>query len=285
MKIFDFLVHSSIYLAISSAFLVYASCFLLNKEPKFELMLIMFLSVYSAYNFTRITDRKEDEINVPERVSTFKKYEKYIIPSIPISCLIAISLAYLIGGINLAFVVLIFLIFATLYSIKWIPKSVSRYSRLKDTYRLKSLFTAFAWTWITVLLPFFYFSVELSPPLFITFILIFTIIFINAVFFDLKDIEGDKIVGTKTIPVVIGAKNTLILLAVLNTLLGIFILISTLNGLIPPLAHIVNLSAIYRYLYIYLYNKVKNVTLLYGVIADGELIVIGVLAFIGSLIF
>lgn len=285
MKIFDFLVHSSIYLALSSAFLVYASCFLLNKDPKFELMLIMFLSVYSIYSFSKITDRKEDEINFPERVSTFKKYEKFIIPSIPISYLIAISLAYLIGGINLVFVVLIFLIFAILYSINWIPKSVSRYSRLKDMYRLKSLFTAFAWTWITVLLPFFYFSVELSPQLLVTSILIFTIIFINAVFFDLKDIKGDNIVGTKTIPIVIGAKNTITMLAVLNTLLGIFLLVSTLNGLMPQLAHIVNLSTIYRYLYIYLYNKVKNVTFLYSVIVDGEFIVIGILAFVGSLIF
>jgi len=285
MKILDFLVHGSIYQALGAALLVYTSCLLLNKEPNLELIIIMFLAVYSIYNFSRITDRKEDEINVPERVSTFKKYEKYIIPSVPASYFAAIVLAYLISGFTLVFVVLVPLIIFMLYGVKVIPKSIFGFSRLKDITIVKNITISFAWAWIVTFLPFFYYLMEFTISVFAVFMFVFVVALINTVFFDLKDIKGDKIVGTKTIPVIIGDKSTLVLLTILNTVLCTFIFISTIQGWLPTLAHMVNLSTIYRYLYIYLYNKVKNVTLLYGVLVDGDCIIIGVLAFIGSLVF
>jgi len=285
MKIFDFIVNNcSVYMSLCGACLVYASCLLFGVEPRHELMIIIFLTIYSIYTLGIITDKAEDEINAPERATSFEKYKKYLIPSIPIAYLSALFIAYYVSGIKMVGVVLLFLILFLLYGVKWIPATISKYRRLKEIIGIKNITVALAWALISVFLPVIYFDLKITETAWVIFIFILFRIIINNIFFDFKDVKGDKAKGILTIPSVFGVRKTLIFLVILNTLLGIFIFMATLNGLLPPLAHLINLSTIYCYGYLYLLNKIDAKFLSY-IIVDGELIVIGILAFLGSILF
>ena len=180
--------------------------------------------------------------------------------------------------------VLLYLILFLLYGVKWIPASISKYRRLKEIMGVKNIMIALAWALMATFLPLVYFHLDITITTLAIFVFIFIRWIINPVFFDFKDIKGDKIMGVITLPVFFGVRRTLILLAILNTLLGIFTLISTLKGWLPPLAHLVNLSTIYCYCYLYSYNKME-IKFLSNVIVDGEFIVIGFLALLGTLLF
>jgi len=284
MKVFDFIIHSSIYLAFAGACLVYASCLLFGVEPKIELTLIMFLSVYAIYNFSRITDRAEDEINVPDRVSVFTRYEKYLTPSIPIAYIGAIFLAYYLGGFKLTLAVLMPLILIIIYAVRWIPRSVSKYSRLKEVMGLKNIIASLAWAWIATFLPFAYYRLDVTITMLVIFIFIFIISFINTVFFDMRDIEGDKLEGINTIPVYLGFNDTIKFLIILNAFLGVFILFTTFNEWVPTLAYITAGIVLYYYECLYLMTKIDT-GFVCDVLIDGDVIFVGILALLGTLLF
>ena len=285
MKIFDFIVHSSIYIAFGGACLVYASCLLFGVEPKIELMSIMFLTIYAIYNFGRITDKAEDEINVPDRFVVFTIYEVYLTASIPVSALIAILLAYYMGGIKLTLAVLIPLILIVVYGVKWIPESISRYRRLKEIPVVKNMMISLAWAWIATLLPVAYYAhLGSTITLWIVFVFIFWFTFIGSVIFDLRDIEGDKIEGIVTIPISLGFYRTIIFLIILNAFLGAFIILSTFNGWLPAFAYMLIGMTIYYYICMWLMTKMDK-RFICDVLIDGDLFVITALVFLGSLLF
>ena len=58
------------------------------------------------------------------------------------------------------------------------------------------------------------------------FIYMFLKLFINIVHFDVKDISSDSIKKIKTIPIILGKKNTYVLLNLINMLSLVILLIS-----------------------------------------------------------
>ncbi len=87
--------------------------------------------------------------------------------------------------------------------------------RLKDLPYLKSLLAPAVITVILVLWPAFESGKLGEPGVWLVFVWIFLILTINALIFDYRDIAGDRLLGTKTIAVLLGPNGTRILLAVL----------------------------------------------------------------------
>jgi 4-hydroxy-3-methylbut-2-enyl diphosphate reductase len=88
-----------------------------------------------------------------------------------------------------------------------------KYRRLKDIPTSKTLFVPLAWAAGTLVLP----AVSTQTPLpwweigvlaFMTFL----IVFLRSALLDIRDIQGDRMIGKETIPIVIGTKQTLQLL-------------------------------------------------------------------------
>ena len=79
-KIVNFLkilIHSSIYLSIGAGIVSIATGIISNlliENDMFYLFFIPFSASFFVYNFNRITDKKEDLINIPERVYFIKKH-------------------------------------------------------------------------------------------------------------------------------------------------------------------------------------------------------------------
>jgi 4-hydroxybenzoate polyprenyltransferase len=93
----------------------------------------------------------------------------------------------------------------------------------------------------------------------IPFMLIFTLVFIkaivNAIFFDLKDIDIDKANNVKTLPVVVGKKNSINILNALNIIAFVPLFIGIYLNLINLSGISLLIFALYGYFYI---NKANS---------------------------
>ncbi len=87
--------------------------------------------------------------------------------------------------------------------------------RLKDLPYLKSLLAPVVIAVILVLWPAVESGKVGEQGVWLVFIWVFLILMINALVFDYRDIDGDKLTGTKTIPVLLGPNGTRILLFIL----------------------------------------------------------------------
>jgi 4-hydroxybenzoate polyprenyltransferase len=257
-----------VYIALNGCLKTFFSFSLYETPISYPLILATFLVIYSVYGINKITDTEEDQLNAPERsdlISSHEKLFKYTAVS-------AYGLAVIIGllyGWQVLLVLLFPLLAGLVYSIQINP----RIPRLKDIFAVKSLIVALSWTVGNTFLPIVNFNMN-PMVMFMIFYFFFIKSFINTVLFDVMDVEGDKKTGTMTIPVVIGASNTIKLLLVLNSTLLILIYAALLYGLfqiffLVPLIFCI----IYGYVYIMFFSRNKN-RLNMDIMVDGEWILI-----------
>ena len=276
------LTNTSVFLALGAALLVYTSSIFLGVNFSLGIAAIAFFMCLAMYNLNRLTDLKEDNVSHPKRTTFVLRYRKVLIFFSMISLLIAFYISYIE---NVYLIFLSVLLLAISYSVKLLPKRFN-YRRLKDMPLVKNITIAFTWVLITSVLVFFYSNTHLSFSVGFISIFIFIRLFINTVIFDSRDMTGDRKGEIRTIPLIMGLRRTKILLYALNTILGLSIFIFVIIGWIPFWTHLLNISTIYAYAFIYLSNR-KGVDnkFLCDVIVDGEYILIGVLAFASTIIF
>jgi 4-hydroxybenzoate polyprenyltransferase len=105
---------------------------------------------FSMYNINRLTDIKEDTINVPKRAHLINKYKKILIYLIPMLLFVSIIISFYKNVLDIIFIIFIL---SLLYSVKWIPKKISkRYRRFKDILLVKNIVISITWSVATVLI-------------------------------------------------------------------------------------------------------------------------------------
>jgi 4-hydroxybenzoate polyprenyltransferase len=163
-----------------------------------------------------------------------------------------------------------------IYSTPIFPKGF-RYRRLKEIPVAKSLLVAFAWALPPALLPVYIAGASPDLVTLAVILFFFSLVFINTVLFDIRDVEGDRATGVRTIPVCIGVTNTKILLTLVNILFGGAV-VALLYSRIPLIyLGMLIIGMIYAQAYIMLYQKVSTGNLQCDLIADGQFIVLALL--------
>jgi 4-hydroxybenzoate polyprenyltransferase len=283
-SVFNFVVSMNFYLSFGIALTGFSFALLFDKMLSIQLFFILFLTTFSLYSLNRLTDKAEDLINNPIRVLIVKKYEKPLSIFSVLAYIFALWFAWQENLITFLIVILILFI-GVIYSVK-IPllKEIVGYSRLKNIFFGKNLAIATNWTLAMVIIPSVYYAKEISFATFVLIIFIFFRSIINTIIFDLGDIEGDKKQRIKTIPIVFGFKKTVKLFYFLNTLLGIMVFVAASIGVLPPIAHLINISTLLVYLYLFLLDKptIIRQRILLDWVVDGEYLLIGCSLLIGA---
>lgn len=276
--VFHFLTYSSIYLSIAGGAMMYISCAIQQIPFSFTLFAIMFLVTFSVYNLNRKTDEEEDSINHLERFSFTKKYENTLYYSALIAYLVSLLFA-MSHGIKALLITSIPLISGILYSCVWMPKEL-KYRRLKEIPGVKNFVVAIAWALTPTLLPAQFTSTGESMASFVIGAYFFSLVFINSVICDMRDIEGDAFSGVDTIPVMLGAQNTKTLLAALNLFIGLTVLVISIEYLSPIVTYFLAAGIIYAHLYIFSFDRVGETDTLCDMIVDGQFIILGGMLYI-----
>jgi 4-hydroxybenzoate polyprenyltransferase len=272
----EYLVYSSVYLSFAAGAMVFISSILHQITFSLIVSVLGMLITYSIYNLNRKTDESEDAINHAHRYAFTKKYEKILYISGIGAYLLALMLSGFYG-ISVILVSSIPLFTGLIYSMPILPKGF-RYRRLKEIPVLKSLLVAIAWALPPALLPVYISGASLDLVTLAVILFFFSLVFINTVLFDIRDLEGDRAAGVYTLPVLLGIPRTKTLLTVVNIIFGLSVLSLLLISHISPIyICLIVIGMIYAQAYILLYHTISTGNLRCDIIADGQFIVLGLL--------
>lgn len=265
--------------SLISPALILTVCILQDISINIGTLLIAYiipLIVYS-YNYQ----------NEPEKLSTNSEKEAFILnrkKNFPILMGLALLvLLFLVAeSFNYGFFIfsLIILTGGILYTV--ILKVLTKY-----IFCFKNLYVAGIWAYAGTFFVLFYHSIDLTIFYYVIFVYIYVKIFINNVFFDIKDIESDKMKDLNTVPIKLGKDTTIYLLHILNIISVIILIIAIYLGILPLYAIFLLITNLYVLFYLEKgktadYDGLLKYTYL---MADAEFILWPIILIIGKIIF
>src|SRR5207247_6342544 len=119
--------------------------------------------------------------------------------------------------------------------------------KLKEKLLFKNITISFGWSLIPLLVALYYQRVSLELLLIAPFI--FLRLMLNTIFFDVRDLEGDKANGIRTLPVAFGRERSFRAMAVLDLLWSLYLVSLVGLTLLPPYSLILVILPVYSALY------------------------------------
>jgi 4-hydroxy-3-methylbut-2-enyl diphosphate reductase len=220
---------TNIYVSLGAGCLTYAMAKLQGFSQFFPYVLISMLYVQSMHILNHLTGSKSDQYNDPERAKFYKKYKLLLIVLALAAGGAGFVIAYTLG----LFPLLLLLIMSLLglsYNLRFVPKSFVgiRYRRIRDIPGSKTLLIAMAWGIVTAVLPPLSLTGKASWITGLIFLWTAGIVFVRTAFFDILDMQGDRIVGKETFAILLGEKRSMRLLKnMLIVLIASLILLSS----------------------------------------------------------
>ena len=240
---------TNIYVSLGAGSLCYASIKLQGITDYFPHVLISMLYVQSMHILNNVIGTKADRYNDPERASFYDKNQ-----------VLLVLLSFTAGGVGLvtayAMGLLSFLILFVMslmglsYNLRLVPERLARgkYRRIRDVPGSKTILIAVAWGVVTSVLP----SLSALGGVQLNTILIFlwsiSLVFVRTAFFDILDMQGDRIVGRESIPIILGEKKTLLLLKSILWVNLSLLLLSSAFDLISSLGYFLVVSPVFIYI-------------------------------------
>lgn len=291
-RVGEALLTSNIYTCVGAIALTYACCLLqrMRTEEGFvhRYGLIAFCYIFAVYMLNRIVEDREDKLHAPTRVAFYRQHARLLLGCATVLALSSIALAFTLGPAAATLLVAAYMI-GVAYNINVLPKHRLglRRRRLKDIPASKDVFTASAWTAVAALVPFFHsYHVDGRPPggtlsnTAVVCAVAFIAVFVRATMYDFVDIQGDRMLGRETLPVLLGKQRTKVILGILTAVLALALGGSAYTGLLPPLGYWLLLIPAYICGYLFVYHRQVLESESLGVlVVDGGLILIGVVAY------
>ena len=211
-------------------------CFILNISLDFRILLISFLLPLIVYSHDYHEDLENDAKTNPERANFLDPNRSKQLTLFYLT-LMGILLIWVFNFAIIVFVITIF-IMGIIYTgfLKGITKKITAF---------KNFYIALIWgSWGTFLIAIYHKSTFNMSFIFL-FLFIYSKVIINTIFFDLKDTKSDKKSGLKTMPAVLGIKNTINFLKGINILTSSILIIGVYLKVLPPIALFLTLFYIY----------------------------------------
>ena len=269
--VLSFVTVTSIFTGAVVVAILYIS-FLLQGILSSALLLIatFFLGV-SVYSLNKVTDLKEDLVNLPDRARFVKQHRDFLLFVSLESINIAVVLAFLSNPSAIIIILLAFSV-GVFYSIGM------RRLKLKNVLLLKNIMIAGTCTVAAALLPL---AVHAGIPFVVLMVAYFIFLkaLINSMLFDVRDIDGDRKAGVRTVPLSLGRTKTRNLLLLLNSTLIVWVAVSLFQGLFYPYHVVLILSVLYGYWYILRFTRVSvKPNKLFDLLVDGEWMILALYA-------
>ncbi|MFQ5714347.1 MAG: 4-hydroxy-3-methylbut-2-enyl diphosphate reductase [Candidatus Scalinduaceae bacterium] len=256
-RAFTLLIGSFMYIGIGTASFSYSSSILLGIEPQLNFCAIATLFLFSMYVLNHFANKEAVALNEPSRAKLYERHQSIFVVLGITAAVTSFALALMVG-IEVFFCIFFATLFGIAYRISIIPKKFSRLIRYRSLEQIpgsKEIFISIAWAVSTGLVPFLGSPVRFLSTLPVVIAFTFSIAFIRTVLQDVKDVQGDRMVGKETIPIAIGKRNTQISLIVISVLLAALLIISPMLGWTSAFSYYLLPCVAYACGYLYLYHK------------------------------
>jgi 4-hydroxybenzoate polyprenyltransferase len=209
-KLSDFLIYSNLYIAIAAVLMTVQSQIQLGITPSWHpyLFLILFATLfeYNLHKFVGVFFYKHslDPVKFGWITKNLKLF--YMIFVVSVSGFV---LAALFAQLKVLLVLFPLGIITFLYSFPVYKKGIKIF-RLREVPLVKIFIISFVWSATCVLLPLIQSGKEIEYGSLLSLIFErFLFVFAITVPFDIRDMEGDKKAGLKTLPLLLGAKRSI----------------------------------------------------------------------------
>ena len=256
-RAFALLIGSFMYIGIGAASFSYSSSILLGIDPQLNFCAIATLFLFSMYVLNHFANKEAVLLNEPSRVKLYEEYQSLFVILGITAAIMSFVLALMVG-IEVFFCIFLAALFGIAYRVSIIPKKFSRFIRYRSLEQIpgsKEIFISMAWAVSTGLVPFLGSSVHSLSTLPVVLAFIFSMAFIRTVLQDVKDVQGDRMVGKETIPIAIGKRNTQINLIVISVLLAVLLIVSPMLGWTSAFSYYLLPCVAYACGYLYLYHR------------------------------
>ncbi len=238
--------------------------------------------VQSMHIINHLTGQTAQQYNDPDRAEFYLDH-RYILASMAaISMLAGMAVALAIGRWTFGIFLLMSLVGIS-YNFKLVPIGFrkSKYQRIRDIPASKVFLVAIAWAVLAVIVPPMSTEKHLGWMHLILFLWVGGLVFARTAFFDILDMQGDRIVGKETIALLLGEKRLLRLLETLLAGLIAMLAAAAALHLVLPVGFGIMLGPLF---FLLLMQAYKNGNVLPGVrlefLADTHFIVAGLIAFL-----
>jgi len=208
---------TNIYVALGAGCLCFTCTKLQGIRPYPLLVLIAFLYVLSMHTLNHLTGTQADRYNDPDRAAFYRGNRMGLTLLAIVAGAAGLLAAYAIG--TRPFLALLTMsVLGLSYNLTLIPASLQsrfKYRRIRDVPGSKTVLIAVAWGVVTSIFPALTVTGEVGLSSLMVFLWSMCVVFVRTAFFDVLDMQGDRIVGKETIAVLLGEQRSMRLLRTL----------------------------------------------------------------------
>lgn len=273
----------NLYLAVGAAGLTALCALVLGGTAGLDPVVLAAaaLFVFAAHTYNQANNARVLAVNDPARYTIFRRHPHATYLAVGVATLAALALAALRGPAALL-MVLGPVAGGALYRVPLPPllplagaerrrRSVSSMAGSKD------LLTAGAWGTVAALLPATAsagFPALLRPASWTLYFAVFCLIGVRSVVFDMRDIQGDRMVGRETLPMVLGSARTRLILVAGLAATALLVAAAVASGVLASSGLLMLLPLAHAGLALWLFERgVVRRGMRFELLADGALYV------------
>jgi (E)-4-hydroxy-3-methyl-but-2-enyl pyrophosphate reductase len=207
MRALNFLVQTNLLLAAGAGCLTFGAAMIQGGDKTGTHAAISMFYVLSMQIMNNMITMGADTYNRPDRAVFYRRYQGWLKALAVVSGGCGLYLAWQLGP--LCFVLLVAMsLLGFSYNKNIIPSRIrSRVHRIKDIPGSKTILIAVAWGVVTTILPALTGRVGI-PMAVIAFLFSTGLVFARTAFVDILAIQGDRISGKETLPILLGEKKS-----------------------------------------------------------------------------
>jgi len=246
-RIQRWLLLSNLYLALGAGCLSYACALLSGTRPGLPSAMMAACYVLSMHILNNFIGREAVRYNDPDRAHFYEDNRGILLTLAALSGAMGLLTAFALGLVPFL-VLLVISVLGLLYKVKLFPRPVKigrAIEGISDIPGSKTVLIAMAWGVVTGVLPHLSISLRITPTMVFVSLWASLVAFVRTAFFDILDMQGDRIVGQESLPIVLGDKKTLRLLKQLLALSFAVLVVGPLVHVATTLAYGLTLSVFY----------------------------------------
>jgi 4-hydroxy-3-methylbut-2-enyl diphosphate reductase len=294
---FDTLAHLNIFAALGAATMYYVSCVLQDIKSTTIGAILSFLYLFSMYLWNSLSSIEMTQHHGISRYRFYQEHKRALFILVWFSIVVLCVISYL-QNLSVFYLMLFSTIAGSAYHLTIVPTWMKRsfpYQNLKDIPLSRDILVALAWAVVLTFTPHaLHATLYASPSILFTFLWIFFLAFLRSVIFDLRDIEGDRIMGRETLITIIGEKRARKAIEYLIMLFGVIVGVYSLTGLFIPKKTIILHSIVFIFqlpvlLYLYIFSRQSRRissrhSSRFNLLADTQFYLAGLLAWLGKIV-
>ena len=241
---------TNLYVSMGAGCLAYAAIKLQGLPTMYPAVAAAVLYVMSMHILNHLTGRPENTYNDPDRARFYFRHKKLLTVMALTAGALGLVAAYRMGPLPFCGLFLMSFLGLT-YNLKIVPYRLTsgfRFRSIQSFPGSKTILIALAWGVVTAGLPALAVQAADAWTGVLAFLWSTGFVFCRTAFFDILDVQGDRIVGKETIPIIIGPKRAFKLLKGLLAAQIVLLPVAGLSGVLSSLAFVLVIPVLLLFL-------------------------------------